>query len=127
MRRLILVLTLVFLLLFSVACADNGEVPVTGSQQDQVASGQAVYTRDCAECHDPGGIGPPLQAANLANYGTAQGLFDYTHSTMPLDAPGSLTDQEYYDVVAYMLSNTGQLPADTVVGPDTAPNISLTQ
>ena len=39
-------------------------------------------------------------------------LYDLLYSTMPLDAPGSLTEQQYADVVAYMLQLNGH-PAGT--------------
>ena len=46
-------------------------------------------------------------------------LLAYTRLTMPEDNPGSLAEQEYVDVVAYMLSMSrmpageGELPADS--------------
>ena len=37
-------------------------------------------------------------------------LFAYTRQTMPEDNPGSLTDQEFADIIAYMLS-VNRMPA----------------
>ena len=37
-------------------------------------------------------------------------LFEMTRSTMPQNNPGSLSDQEYVDLIAYMLS-VSQAPA----------------
>jgi hypothetical protein len=40
---------------------------------------------------------------------------------MPFDQPGSLTADQYWNVIAYLLDANELLPADTVLGPDTAP------
>jgi hypothetical protein len=37
-------------------------------------------------------------------------LFEYSRATMPEDNPSSMTEQEYVDVIAYMLS-VGGMPA----------------
>jgi hypothetical protein len=34
-------------------------------------------------------------------------LFEYTRATMPSNNPGFLTDQEFVDVIAYMLAVSG--------------------
>ena len=39
-------------------------------------------------------------------------LFEYTRATMPENNPGSLTDAEFVDVIAYMLSVSGMPAAD---------------
>lgn len=96
-------------------------------QQQQVERGAAVYQAECAHCHDPGGTAPDLDAPTLAVYETARGLIDYTRTTMPPAAPGSLTDEQYWDVTAYMLAAAERLPEGPVVGPDTADDIVLSQ
>jgi mono/diheme cytochrome c family protein len=115
--------------------ADDGVTPppaleVAGDltpQQQQIDRGSTVYLAECAHCHDPGGTAPVLDRANLAAYETARGLFDYTRTTMPPDAPGRLTDEDYWDVTAYMLAAAEQLPEGPTVGPDTADDIGLAE
>ncbi len=97
------------------------------SQAAQITNGESVYRAECAECHEPGGTGPELDTAALAAYGTAGELFAYTKSTMPPAAPGSLSDQQYWDVTAYLLSTRALLPAETLVGPETGAEIELSQ
>jgi mono/diheme cytochrome c family protein len=76
----------------------------------QIQRGGAVYARDCAICHGPtlnGAEAPPLAGADfLAEwYGySADDLFERIRSTMPVTGPGSLSAQEYADVLAYILS-----------------------
>ena len=125
MQRILVSLIIGLLLLSVAGCGGGGDQNGEVTQQQQVAAGQSVYTAECAECHDPGGIGPVLDASNLAAYGTAQELYTYVHGAMPLDAPGSLTDQQYYDVTAYMISDAGLLPQDVVIGPDTLGTVNL--
>jgi S-disulfanyl-L-cysteine oxidoreductase SoxD len=57
----------------------------------------------------------------IASYQTTERLYDYVSRTMPFDAPGSLTEQQYWDAVAYLLDENELLPAETVLGPDTDP------
>ena len=127
MRKTLIVLSLVLIAFGLVACGGGGNGNGGGGQADQVAAGQQVWEAECAECHVQGGIGPELNAGNLAAYGNAQALYDYTHANMPLDAPASLSDQQYWDVTAYVLHQAGQLPGDTVLGPDNAADVTIGQ
>ena len=42
-------------------------------------------------------------------------LFDYTRRAMPQTTPGTLSDDEVYAVVAYVLHLNGLVPADAVL------------
>ena len=102
--------------------------PLERSATDQVAAGQQVYETQCSRCHGAGlvdGFAAKLSAAALARYGTAQKLFDYLYGAMPKGSPGSLSEQEYFDVSAYMLSRQGLLGSEQILGPDTAGSIQL--
>src|SRR5262249_54893857 len=97
------------------------------------AQGATVFATKCAVCHGPKGegqIGAPAagQAAaprlvgrdpredfpfgkdpklvkTVGNYWPyATTVFDYVRRTMPLTAPGSLTNSEVYAVVAFLLA-----------------------
>jgi hypothetical protein len=97
---------------------------VSLAQEDQVSRGQTVYNEYCAKCH-VAGTAPQLNATNLGRYSTAQGLYNYISAAMPLDAPGSLTGDQYWDVTAHLLNSTGLLPADTELNADSAASIAL--
>ena len=80
----------------------------TAAQADR---GKALYSMQCSACHGDdlsgGGSFPPLAGADfVANWKgkTVGDLFDKIHSTMPASAPGSLTEQQTSDLIAYMLS-----------------------
>jgi mono/diheme cytochrome c family protein len=108
-------------------------VPVQGTASalaaQQVAAGQQAYTQYCAQCHGAnleGLSGPPLTQTFVASFGQASGLVDYISRQMPLNAPGSLTQEQYYDILAYILDQDGLLPAGTVLTPQNVGSINLT-
>jgi quinoprotein glucose dehydrogenase len=77
----------------------------------QAERGRAAYREHCARCHGPDLAGgestPPLAgAAFLTQWKseTASDLLDRTRRTMPTDNPGGLSDRQYADIVAYVLS-----------------------
>ena len=89
----------------------------------QATRGQAVYKDNCAACHgeDLAGSGPmpPLTGKDfLANWKNVGDLFDKVHSSMPASNPGSLSEQQTSDVIAYMLS-VSKYPAGTADLPAT--------
>ncbi len=107
--------------------AEEDEGPTAGSLAD---AGQEVYMAECARCHGEEGEGVTAPAvigdnANLAKYNTAQGLYDYVSSAMPLDAPGSLSDQEYLQVVTHLLLQNDFVDEDRSVTQGQLSDISL--
>ena len=89
----------------------------------QAGRGGAAYRGACGLCHgrrlngapdDPDmPATPPLARARFLRTWDGKSLatlFEYTRATMPQDNPGSLTGEEYVDVIAYMLS-VGGVPA----------------
>ena len=101
------------------------------AQGGQVASGQQVFRQICASCHGDQGEGiedaPPIIGAGnaLSDYRTAARLYNFISSEMPNDDPGSLSSQEYYDVLAYLLDQNGMNPSGQAVNSSTAANIPL--
>lgn len=97
----------------------------------QAIRGQAVYPGACGTCHgrrlngaadDPDMRStPPLARARFLRVWAGRSLaalFEYTRATMPEDNPNSLSDQEYVDVIAYMLT-VGRMPTgDDELQPD---------
>ena len=84
-------------------------------------TGKKVYTAKCMACHgaDLGGVKGTGAAALIGGRGSLAGgkpkktvesywpyastVFDYVKRAMPFNAPGSLSDDEVYAVVAYVL------------------------
>jgi len=76
---------------------------------EQAGRGRAVYATRCAECHMADLAGHEYAGA-LAGFGFQLKWQDATLAEllgrmrgMPLGRPGSLTSQEYLDVLAYVL------------------------
>ena len=57
----------------------------------------------------------------IASYESTTRLYDYISRTMPFDNPGTLSEQEYWDVIAFLLDANELLPADTVLDADAEP------
>ena len=97
----------------------------------QANRGQAVYSGACGACHgrrlngapdDPDMRStPPLARATFLRNWEGRSiatLFEYTRARMPESNPASLTDAEYVDVIAYMLSVGGMPAGDDDLRPD---------
>jgi mono/diheme cytochrome c family protein len=97
----------------------------------QAKRGQAVYPGSCGFCHgrrlngapdDPDMMStPPLARAKFIRNWEGRSLatlFEYTRATMPESNPGSLSEQEYIDVIAYMFSVGGTPAGDDELKPD---------
>src|SRR5262245_20092779 len=92
---------------------------------DQAKRGADAYGKSCASCHAPDLTGldtaPSLTGGEFNaswNDQTVDDLFERARTTMPADAPGSLTKEQYADIVAFILSKDSfpagqsELPAD---------------
>lgn len=105
-----------------------------------VARGARVYAEKCQSCHGAdgagapndrltGGIGSlatPRPVKTVASYWPyATTLFDYVRRAMPLQAPQSLSDDEVYAVVAYLLSVDGIVPRDAVMDARSLPGVRM--
>lgn len=94
----------------------------------QAARGAAVYDSACSGCHhaDLGGAtGPSLRDQRFAQEFAGKDLktlFTKTATTMPRNAPASLGDNVYLDIVAHLLKENGfaagsqELTIDTLDG-----------
>jgi len=108
------------------ATAGAGSSVSTGAYTDEQAKrGEAVATKLCTSCHGPelsgGEAGPALVGLEfMGNWNnlTVADLYDRVHSTMPADAPGTLTPQQTSDVAAYIFklnkfpAGKSELPTD---------------
>jgi alcohol dehydrogenase (cytochrome c) len=79
----------------------------------QAARGATVYTQYCTQCHGAnlqGESGPALSGQVLRQAygaGTAAQLYDFISRQMPQNSPGSLSQEQYLNVTAYILSRNG--------------------
>lgn len=87
----------------------------TAAQADR---GAEVYEASCARCHmasaHTGGT-----FASTWHSRRVSDLYTFLYNSMPLDNPGSLTDEQYADVVAYMLRLNGHPAGRSALKPDT--------
>ena len=97
-----------------------------GFTAEQVTAGWTVYARQCGECHGPGLDGmeaPPLRGVDFLNGWAGQTtdeLFAYVRDAMPPGLGGSLSEQVYLNLVAYILDANGPRPGDAPLTADAA-------
>jgi len=105
----------------------NGSGLPTGSGTAE--QGQRVYAQQCAACHGQQGEGipgvptlvggsttstpPNLTVGSYWPY--ASTVFDYVRRAMPPTAPKSLSNDEVYQLVAYLLNLNGIVAEDFVL------------
>ena len=110
-----------------------------------VAEGAAIYAAKCASCHGKTGEGATAErlvatdsgknfdfAMNgklvkaVGNYWPyATTLYDYTYRAMPFMQPGTLTPDETYALVAYILALNKVVPEDAVMDAKTLPAVKM--
>ena len=105
-----------------------------------VAQGESVYNQQCSACHGPKGQGGSAEELAGAEHGLsgdepdktigtywpyATTLFDFTRRSMPLNAPGSLDNNEVYAVTAYLLYLSGIIEAKQVMNADSLPKVVM--
>ena len=122
----------------------NGDGLPAGSGTPE--QGATVYAGACASCHGANGegkppaypqiIGGPRGNFNFAsdfkiqrtigNYWPyATTLYDYIHRAMPFDKPGTLTPDEVYAVVAFILAKNGIVKDDARIDARSLPLVRM--
>ena len=122
---------------------DGAGLPVGSGTPEQGAS---VFLMNCATCHGNNGEGrPPLYPQiiggprgsfdfasdaktprTIGNYWPyATTVFDYVRRAMPLTAPRSLTDAQYYAVTAYLLEREGIISPGTIIDAKSLPAVQM--
>lgn len=120
-----------------IAEPDGGGFPAGSGTARQ---GKAVYDARCAACHaltgegvsgntvivggDMNSEGTPLRTVG-SYWPYASTVFDFVRRAMPADAPKSLSNEEVYQVVAYVLYLNGIVGEDDVLNAETLPNIEM--
>ena len=93
-------------------------------------SGKTIFASRCAKCHGDQGqgiTGPALigSSANLIKYSTAQTLLSFIGTAMPLDAPGSLSHQEYLQLLSFLLIQNNDVTGSTVLNESALASVQL--
>jgi hypothetical protein len=101
---------------------DTSANSVPSFDSAQVAHGQSLYASSCAKCHGAkleGDVAPALSGAAFApasnSHITVGGIYQYMSSNMPADHPGQLKDQEYADLMAFLLYSNGYSAGKTTL------------
>lgn len=103
------------------------------------ALGKVIFATKCAACHGVGGVGglngslvsttdasrkrPEKTIGNYWPYATT--VFDYIRRAMPFSEPGSLTNEEVYQLTAYLLNANGIIDEKTVINAKTLPKVVM--
>jgi|SRR5215208_3616449 len=85
-------------------------LPPASFSPSQATRGATVYAETCGQCHQPAQM---IGQAFVESWNDRR-VYDFyalVRSTMPLDNPGGLKDQEYLDVIAYLLQANHHAPA----------------
>ena len=125
--------TAVFCIAFvSMQVSTNAQQPAKSGPYttEQATAGRATYQVKCSTCHLPDMKGsneaPPLTGVNFANAWrdrAASDLLNRIRTTMPLTDPGSLSDEEAVDIVAFIFQANGASPGARPLTPATTATI----
>lgn len=83
--------------------------------------------------HPPGGfefpkyVPPVIGAGTLTQFKTAEGVFNFIKKAMPYQAPGSLPDETYWQLTAYLLRANGYSDGKQELNAKSASLIPLTK
>ena len=123
---------------WNIDVAPNGEGLPPG--RGTVKHGAEVYGTRCATCHGPtgtegpkdrlvGGQGTLATSKPIRTIGSywpyATTLYDYIHRAMPMNAPQSLTADETYAVIAWLLFQNHIIAEDEVMDAQSLPMINM--
>jgi cytochrome c len=123
-------------------CATMSGAENTEAGRSQADEGAKLYGQHCASCHGDAGQGtkdaPPVVGKNAlpldppatakvrtTQFHTAQDVAQFVAANMPAKAPGSLTTDQYYDILAFDLKANGIDVSKKKIDPMTAAEIKL--
>ena len=106
-----------------------------------VQQGQQVYAAKCAACHGADAKGGPVFGTMVGGIGSFKGaprvltpgsmypyapiLFDYIRRSMPMDRPQTLSNNEVYELSAYLLKLNGLVPANAVMNAQSLTQVQM--
>ena len=110
----------------------TGLPPGSGTAVD----GALTWGRACRGCHGPEGEGataapvvgrdPSGRPPTVGNYWPyATTLYDYINRAMPRTAPGTLTPDQVYGLVAWILAKNEVIAEDAVMNAKTVPSVVM--
>ncbi len=105
-----------------------------------VAEGEKLYQQKCIACHAENGLGASADQLAGAQMGLtsdypektigtywpyATTIFDVVRRSMPMTAPGSLSNNETYALTAYLLYLNNIIAKDDVMNASTLPKVKM--
>ncbi len=103
-----------------------------GYSAEQAVAGKTAYAESCQSCHgaalDDGQFAPALKGPDfLAHWGgkPAGELNDFIHDNMPKGMGGSLSDETYINILAYLLQGNAITPHADKLTAENAKQMSL--
>ncbi|WP_394846423.1 cytochrome c [Pendulispora brunnea] len=133
----------------SIACGGSNQPAATattatstGDGEAQAERGAKLYAEHCARCHGASGEGgrkaPPVvgkealpldprpeQKYRKNQFHTALDVAQFVVKTMPPDKPGSVSETEYWDILAFDLKANGVPVAGKRIDAESAAGIVL--
>lgn len=103
----------------TIAIPSTASLPPATYTADQAQLGKQIYESTCARCHPPGQLDGETFEVGW-NERRVFDLFSLVSNTMPQDKPGSLTDDQYLGVVAYLLERNHVPPGTVPLRADSA-------
>lgn len=99
----------------------HGSTAAVGFTSSQSTAGEKQFATSCAMCHGEhleGGAGPALTGPNFKTLSskvkaTVGDVFSYMTTNMPMNAPASLSHDQYVNVMAFILSKNGYHASST--------------
>lgn len=106
--------------------------PTTQLTAGQLAEQGKKLLTQYGACHGPDGEGGRAPAitgsrAQLAKYNNAGQLLNYIKTTMPPNSPGSLTNDQYLQILGYLVVQNQFVTPQTVINPGQLESLQLKQ
>lgn len=116
---------------------DGGGLP---EGKGRVSEGKRLYEKLCTSCHGPegtGGTADQLAGAKMpltsdypeqtigSYWPYATTIFDMIRRSMPMDKPGTLTNDEVYAITAWLLYLNNIIGENDVMNAETLPKVQM--
>ena len=104
------------------------------------SEGKVIYEKQCIACHGPKGAGDSADQLAGAQMGLTSEypektigtywpysttLFDMVRRSMPMTAPGSLSNDQVYAVTAYLLYLNNIIAEEDIMDAETLPQVKM--
>ena len=109
MTQLVTVTAMLFLSVNVLVAAESRTINDGVYTKEQSKIGEVLYAEHCILCHDKKYFRPVLKRWEGQPIGI---LFSVIITSMPESNPGFLTEKEYVDILAYILSLSRYEPGD---------------